>query len=296
MSKVALVYGKNRAKNIKNSLHLIEDEIKENLKDKNNLLLKPNIVNINSEAGTTNKETLAAILEFLRSFYKGKIILGEGAGVGDTFEAFRRLGYLDLQKPYDLELVDLNKTESTLISVYGPDLKKNFPQHISNIVLDADYIISVALLKTHDSVVATFGLKNLIVGSFQEKCQFGMDKTFHQGYPAMNRTLAELAGKINPDLTILDGMQAMGGNGPSHGDLVRMNIAIASTDWLAADILAMNLMGFKLEEIGYLFLSAKKVLGESDPEKMNIVGEKNWKKFIKKIKPHPNYPEHIKWR
>lgn len=296
MSKVALVYGEERKSNILRALELISKDIKKTLKDKKLVLLKPNIVNINAPAGATRVETLEAILEFIRPLYPGRIILGEGSGVGETLAGFKRLGYLDLKDKFDVEFLDLNKDKSRQIYVYSRTLEKNFPQHVAETVLKADYIISTALLKTHDSAVVTLGLKNLLVGALQEKWQFGGEKTFHQGYPAMARTLADLAGLYHPSLTVLDGYEAMEGNGPSHGNLVQMKIAIASSDFLAADILAMKLMGFKLDEVGYLKLCTEKNIGESNIEKLEIVGETDWKKYIHPMKPHPNYPAQTHWR
>ncbi|MCX6811843.1 MAG: DUF362 domain-containing protein [Candidatus Berkelbacteria bacterium] len=296
MFKVALVHGKNRKSNILKSLQLISDDIKEGLEGKKLVLLKPNIVNTDAPAGATRLETLEVILEFIRPFFPGRIILGEGSGVSDTLDGFKRLGYDSLKDKYNLEFVDLNKDKSREVMVYGKDLKKNFPQHIAETVFEADYIISTALLKTHDSTVVTLGLKNLLVGALQEKWQFGGEKTYHQGYPAMARTLTFLAELYHPSLTVLDGFEAMEGNGPSHGDLVEMKIAISSCDFLAADILAMKLMGFKLDEVGHLKLLAQKNIGESNIEKLEILGETDWKKYIHHMKPHPNYPAQTNWR
>lgn len=296
MSKVSLIHGNDRKVNTLKSLRLIEDEIQAGLKDKKSILLKPNIVNVGSPQGATRAEHLEAILEFLRFFYKEKIILGEGSGVGGSLEGFKKLGYFELKDKFDLEFRDLNKDKSREVQIFGRDLQRNFPQHVARTVFKVDYIVSCALFKTHDSTVVTLGIKNIIVGALQEKYQFGPNRTLHQGYPAMNQTLAYLATLYHPDLSVLDGFEAMEGPGPSHGDLVKMGLAIASTDFLAADILAMNLMGFKLEEVGYLKLLSEKKVGESDPDKMEIVGESDWKKFKRRLKPHPNYPEQTRWK
>ena len=57
---------------------------------------------------------------------------------------------------------------------------------------------------------------------------------------------------IQPDLAVLDGIVGMEGNGPWNGTPIKHGIAIASTDWLAADRLAVELMSIDYKYVKYL--------------------------------------------
>ena len=48
---------------------------------------------------------------------------------------------------------------------------------------------------------------------------------------------------VQPDLAVLDGVVGMEGNGPVRGTPIEQGVIIASTDWLAADRLGVELMG-----------------------------------------------------
>jgi uncharacterized protein (DUF362 family) len=49
---------------------------------------------------------------------------------------------------------------------------------------------------------------------------------------------------------------------------------VVSTDWLAADRVAVELMGLDFAKIGYLNYSAQTGLGIADLSKIEIVGER----------------------
>ena len=61
----------------------------------------------------------------------------------------------------------------------------------------------------------------------------------------MNYNLAIVAKHLRPSwgVAVIDGFEGMEGNGPVNGDLVSMQIALASADFLAADQVAMETMG-----------------------------------------------------
>jgi hypothetical protein len=78
--------------------------------------------------------------------------------------------------------------------------------------------------------------------------------------------------KVVPiDLTVLDAINAMEGLGPSFGDIVPLNTIIASKDVWSLDVVASQVMGFKLEELDYLVEGKKH--GFVDPERVEVVGE-----------------------
>jgi uncharacterized protein (DUF362 family) len=78
---------------------------------------------------------------------------------------------------------------------------------------------------------------------------------------------------MHPHLAILDGYDGMEGNGPVAGTKVDHRVSVISTDWLAADRVAVELMGIDFAKIGYLNYCAEAGMGETDLAKIEILGE-----------------------
>ena len=110
--------------------------------------------------------------------------------------------------------------------------------------------------------------------------------SMHQGFPAMNLNLFTLAPHLYAHLAVVDGFEAMEGNGPLNGSPVAWHTALASTDWLAADVTAARLMGFSLEEIGYLSYCAQANYGVSNPADIQIVGNARPDQVARRFKRH----------
>ena len=69
----------------------------------------------------------------------------------------------------------------------------------------------------------------------------------------INLSLVRLYQACPPDLSIIDGVVGMEGNGPVAGTPVSSGVAVAGTDPLAADTIATELMGFDPRTVGYLW-------------------------------------------
>ncbi|MBW2991592.1 DUF362 domain-containing protein [Candidatus Woesearchaeota archaeon] len=296
MSKVSLVHGNDRYSINLKALELIEDEIKLKLKGKKKVVIKPNFVDTTCQNAATNVEVVKAILDIITRYYNKEIIIAEGAFERPTSQGWKNYGYYRLEKEYDVEFVDLNEDDYELFDIYDENFKP-IKVRVAKTVIDSDYRISAAKVKTHDFVIVTLSLKNILVGSLINDNKRHDKGRIHQGIKAINKSLFKLAKKIPPHLSVIDGFEAMQGDGPGRsGEMIRMNLAIASHDFLAADILATTLMGFNPDDIGYLFYCKEARLGEGDLDKVKIVGVDDYRKYIKKLKPHSTYKEQLKWK
>ena len=111
-------------------------------------------------------------------------------------------------------------------------------------------------------------LKELFFGNFSPSDKAAM----HQGFSIIHLNLFAMAAHLHPHLTVIDGFEAMEGNGPTDGEALAWRVALASTDWLAADVTAARLMGFALKEVGYLSYCAQAGYGMHDPADIQLVG------------------------
>ncbi len=310
--KVSLFKGDSRYQNVLNSLKLIEPEIKAKLEGKKKVLIKPNCVSDSLQLASVHVDVIRAVLDFITKFYKGKIILAEGSAYS-TETAFKNFNYFSLKNNYDLDFVDLNNDEYGEIEIYDRSMDK-IKVGISKTLLDADCVISLALLKTHDSAISTFGIKNVAVGGLIKHSLFSHrvpgrilrkvvnritetrnDKfKIHQGPKIINKNIFEIYKKIKPDISIIDGFEGMEGDGPIDGVAVSMKLAISGINAVAVDMTATQLIGLKPEEIGYLYYCMEQE--RTKRENVEIVGNTSIEKEKKKFKMHRSFEEQKGWR
>jgi uncharacterized protein (DUF362 family) len=323
-SQVALIRGNDRYDNIARALGLIEGDI--DLGDKKRILIKPNFVSTRRQLAATHVEAVRAVLDWLRPRYDGPITIGEGAAGSDTFDGYRNFGYLNLAQEYNVRFVDLNQDQWAPVQIYDRKLRP-MAVRVARTTLESDFRISIGPPKTHDAVIVTLSLKNMIVGSmirgrggglFQRLGQLLPDRltnsalaekaksrlssvnrsdkfALHQGYHGLNLNLYTLAKVIAPHLSVIDGFVGMEGSGPSGGDPVDLRVAIVSTDFLAADTVAVKLMGFDPDEVGYLHYCKLGGLGAGDLNDIEIVGNATVEECRRLFKPHPTYQQQLQW-
>lgn len=285
--RVALIHGDERYANVMQALRAINEDI--HLDGKTRVLIKPNFVSAGCPLGTTHRDAVRAVLDFLRERGAAHVTLAEGSAIGGIGRAIRNYGYQPLIDTYGLRVVDLNRDEAIEVSAWDSHLRP-MKLAVARTVIESDFRISVGPPKTHDTVIVTLSLKNMAVGSLA-----GHKRRIHQGFPGINLNLYHMAYHVAPHLAVLDGYQGMEGNGPVSGRAVDWRIAIASADFLAADSLAASLMGFAPEQIGYLHYCQLKGLGQGDVARMEIVGNITPEQAQRSFKPHLTYKQQLKW-
>jgi uncharacterized protein (DUF362 family) len=294
-SQVTLVTGEDRADMAFRALQPFAQEIKRAVANRR-IVLKPNNVLIYVPLACTHVDTLEGILEFFKSIRKlDNVIIAESSASGSTLEGFDNYGYFGLVSKYPVKLVDLD--DGPYEEMHVIDEKDYRPQQIrvSSIILDNDsYVVSVARMKTHNVVGASLSLKNIVFGSpvkdkgftlynedirFSEKARESKPGTVSykrfihgSGYYAVNYNMASLAGKLHPDLAVIDGHTGMEHNGPTLGTPIKHRVCLASQDWLAADRVGVELMGIDFSKIGYLNHCAAMGLGITDLKSIEVIG------------------------
>ncbi|MFB0525002.1 MAG: DUF362 domain-containing protein [Phycisphaerae bacterium] len=277
LAKVSLVKGNDRREITYQALKNIEDEVLTSIGDKK-ILIKPNFVTTKRQLAATHADAVRGILDFLRPHYKKQIIIGEStASRAGTFDGFKNYEYLPLEKEYNVKLVDLNEDTYEYRYVFGKGHRPT-PIRIISTFLDPDlYIISAAKMKTHDRVVTTLSLKNVILGAPLNDYKKNDKHLTHAAYnfsreALLHYNMFHLAQEIYPDLGVIDGFEAMEGKGPGGGTPVDARVALASMDPLAMDILTTKIMGFDPSQIMYLTAMAEAGMGQGDLDKIEVLG------------------------
>jgi len=283
---VAITSGDNRADLAFRALQPYAKQIRQAIGNRR-VILKPNNVSMTRQLAATHVDTMEGILEFLKSIRKlDNVVIAESAAPGPTFEGFENFGYFRLADKYPVKLIDLDQEGYEVLYVFDEKDFKPHPVRFSRVLLSPDsYIISVAKFKTHDRVIATLSLKNIVFGAPVKDPGYANGKNRKEGtrsdksivhgngFRAINFNLFELAPRLHPHLAVIDGFEGMEGNGPGNGTPVDHRVCVVSTDWLAADRVAIELMGIDFSRIGYLSYCAQTVPGIADMSKIEIVGE-----------------------
>ncbi len=160
--RVALIRGDDRYGNVAQALEQIAADL--DLRGVRRVLIKPNFVVTHIPLAATHVEAVRAVLDFLRARYDGPITVAEGPSVQRAAEGFRAYGYEPLVKSHGVTLADLNDDEPYPVTVYDRRLRP-LRLHLARSVVESDFRISVGPPKTHDVVIVTLSLKNMVMGS-----------------------------------------------------------------------------------------------------------------------------------
>jgi len=188
------------------------------------------------------------------------IIIGEGSGWADTFEAFKVAGVDAVAERWDVKLVDLNKDKIIEVNQPNPLSIKKIKVAKTNL---ESIIISVPKLKLHRIATVTLSLKNMM-GALASK------GSMHKG--SLSKNIVDLASVLRPSISVVDGIIAGEGHETS-GNPVEMNLVIAGTDPVAVDAVGAAVMGISPTDVKHLVLAEKKGLGTCDLEKITVLGE-----------------------
>ena len=306
-SQVGLTTGNNRADLAFRALQPFSKQIRKAIGEKL-VVLKPNNVSIEIQLAATHADTLEGVLEFLKSINKLKnVVIAESAAAGPTFDGFSNFGYNRVAGKYKVKMVDLDQEKYDIIHVFD---EKDFKPHavrMSHMLLSPDsYVVSVARMKTHDRVLATLSLKNIVFGAPIKDIGFAygpkrkegtkIDKPIvhGSGIRGINYNLFAMASLLHPDLAVIDGFEGMEGNGPNNGTPVDHRVCVASTDWLAADRVGIELMGIDFANVGYLNYCAQSNMGVADLGKIEVIGEPV-DRHIKKYQLSRNLENQLLW-
>ncbi len=250
----------------------------DDLPAKAKVFIKPNIVYWNRHCTIpkwgvlTTSRVVEDIVALLKEKGIDDITIGEGIVTEDINDketapdAWERLGYNALKEKYGVKVYNLFDRDYEKI-----DLNTGFTVSFSADALNSDFLIDLPTLKTHAQAVVSMGIKNL-----KGLISIASRKKFHSADldKDLNYNVAQLANKIPPCLTIIDGIYTLERGPAIDGKSHRKNILVASTDILAADLVGSKLLGIEPSEVPHLVQAARDRNRPTDLSDVEIVGEK----------------------
>lgn len=207
------------------------------------VLLKPNILAASppESAATTHPSIVVSMCELVIQA-GGKPIVGDGAGIsrpGATAKALKISGIEEAAIRAGAQVVNFETAGFTLVDVPEPLQFKKL--YVANPVLEADVVISLPKLKTHELTYYTGAVKNFF-GVLPLKCR----KEIHLlgKRDLFGEAVADVYSAVKPSFAVMDGIIGMEGNGPSHGNPINSGVILASQDCISLDIAAAEMIGF----------------------------------------------------
>jgi uncharacterized protein (DUF362 family)/Pyruvate/2-oxoacid:ferredoxin oxidoreductase delta subunit len=250
--------------------------IKKYIKKGDKVLIKVNAVGSHSpdQAATTHPALVKAIIKLVKKQKAFTFIGDDPAGLAKIKQVSKATGFEKISK----------ETKTPIVEFINPVIYKDPKGKIikqfklSGKIKQFDVIINVPKLKTHLLTLYTGAIKNLY-GFIS-----GMEKAkYHYRFPdkyLFTDLLLDLYLLLKPQLTIMDAITCMEGNGPVGGDKVNFGLILASNDSLALDTVALNFI--KLYNQAPLIKVAKKrKFPQSNLKNIQFYGIKKYKKFKK---------------
>lgn len=148
----------------------------------------------------------------------------------------------------------------------------NLTLQLAREVMEADAVINLCKLKSHQQLGMTLAVKNLF-GCIVGKRKPAWHMRLGDRDNLFGEMLLEVYRHVAPVLNVCDGVIGMEGNGPGHGDPRPVGVIAASDDGVALDVILATLVGFDPEELRTT--RAARALGVGTPDRagIEIVGD-----------------------
>ncbi len=233
------------------------------------VIIKPNLVKPSSpeEGIVTDYRVVREIAVIAREYGAGRVIVAEATPFGNVFEVVR---YNEIA---DVELFNMNDCGKE--DCYELEAENSLTKEallIPKLYMDADVVIGAAKLKTHFEYDAgvSLSLKNSM--GVPPTVFYGEDYKEKLHILGLKEAIVDLNKIRRPDFVVIDGIIGGEGFGPLLVRPVQSNIVLAGADPVAVDTVALNFMGFTVDEAPHVGLAAREGLGISDLSKIKIVG------------------------
>jgi uncharacterized protein (DUF362 family) len=261
---------------------------------KERVMLKPNLTTDDADSAT-KPEVVEALARLMKKADKD-VMIGEGSASVSGFNekgnetyrtqnrevldrmqqhVFDRLDYTQVAKSLGIPLINLHSGE--MVDVEIPDGLAFDEITLHHSLVETDLLCSVPMMKTHSLATVTLGMKNLI-GLYPGTVYCAVRACVHdQAADAGSEGIAfetlDMVRANKLGLVVVDGVMAMEGDGPTNGNLVKMDVIIAGTNPLATDMVAAAAMGFDAHEIPTFTWANRIDMEPQSLEEIEIRGE-----------------------
>jgi len=232
--------------------------------------LKPNLVEYEANTAiNTHPRVVAAAAAALLSAGAREVVVGEGPGHRRDIEyLLEGTGLDDALRELRVRFVDLNHDD-----VREVPLKSRFTKleslWLPVELLQSDFVVSMPKLKTHHWAGLTASMKNLF--GTVPGAVYGWPKNLLH-FRGIEQSIIDLTATIRPQLTIVDAVVGMEGDGPVMGRPRAMGFLAMGADLVAVDATLARIIGLDPLKMPYLKV-ASRFLGNIDETRIEQRGE-----------------------
>lgn len=239
--RVVLVHTQDRSAGIRRAIELWD----QNTIDGKALFLKPNFNSADPYPGSSDVETLRVLIDELNALGADRITIGDRSGMGDTRSVMQAKGIFTLADEYGLSTIVFDELGADEWELWQPeDSHWKYGFAVPSAFLAADGVVQTCCLKTHRyGGHFTLSLKNSVGIAAKRVPGSGynymteLHNSLHQ-----RRMIAEINQVYQPDLVLLDGMEAFVDGGPAHGTKVSPGVILLGSDRVAIDAVGVALL------------------------------------------------------
>lgn len=237
LTKVSLARTRDRTAGVRKAIALLETNP---VKGKA-VTLKPNFNTADPAPGSTHNDTLRSLVLALQEMGVSRITLAERSGPSNTRDVMEKKGIFPLVGELGIEVVNLQELGSEGWVHLKPDdshWQNGF--HFARAYLEAETIVQTCCLKTHAyGGHFTLSLKNAV--GMVPRTDYPYMGEMH-GSRYQRQMIAEINTAYNPELIVLDGVDAFVDGGPDRGTRVNADVIIAGSDRIAVDAVGVAIL------------------------------------------------------
>ena len=229
------------------------------------VLLKPNLVVPRSpeKAVTTHPEIVRGVAKLLKDC-GARLFIGDSPGFGTLERCLEKGGLNPVLREMDITPVSFDRART----IHDPDNLVGKRLELAEAAFEYDQVVNLAKLKTHGMMGSTLAVKNLfgfVVGFNKAAWHFraGHDRRLFA------RIMLDIYRQVQPAWNLVDGIVAMEGEGPTHGQARKCNLLALGRKAPVLDYLVEEWAGFK--QMTPLSTESRK-LGLLDPETARALG------------------------
>ena len=215
------------------------------------ILLKPNLIEPHVGAGhiNTHPNVVRAAAEAFLTLGASEVLVAEGPGHSrDSVLVLEESGLGDVLVEDRIPFADLNYESGYAAKNLGGRT------HLASLALPAslmraDWVVSLAKMKTHHWTGVTLSMKNL----------FGVMPGIYYGWPknvlhweGIEPCIFDINATVKPHFAIVDGIVGMEGDGPIMGTPKQAGVLVMGRNLPAVDATCARIMGIDPHKVSYL--------------------------------------------
>jgi len=225
--------------------------LSELIKGHTKVVVKPNLARmaLSGSGAITDARVTEAVTRLVLDYGPASVVIAEGTAVGyddgslSTEQVFDMSGTRSVALKLGVPCINLNCDVPVALEV--PEPRAMDRMLVARTIVEADVVISVPVLKTHNRTNATIALKNMW------GCLVGTEK--RAGHMlGINNALVDCLSILRPAYSVVDASVAMEGLWRSPQDARIMGLVLAGRDALAVDMVGCGLMGIHPYSVFYL--------------------------------------------